>query len=150
MTPEQALNFVTCNPAIQLGIIDRVGTIEPGKDADLVVWSGDPLSSMTRAERTFVDGRQLFSIDQDAAHRERMRAERTRLIGLIMAEGKPDKKDDATPDEPEVPTADEVPTRRSLLARTYERALDEHIEHGTRPGDCGCNLLPRQLMFLND
>lgn len=151
LTQQDALNFVTRNPAIQLGIIDRVGTIEPGKDADLVVWSGDPLSSMTRAERTFVDGRQLFSPEQEAEHRERMRAERTRLIGLIMAEGRP--ADKAKPDsesEPDVPGADEVPTRRSLLARTYEKALQEHIDHGTRPGDCGCNLLPHQFMLIRD
>jgi imidazolonepropionase-like amidohydrolase len=150
MTREQALNFVTRNPAIQLGIIDRVGTIEVGKDADLVVWSGDPLSSMTRAERTFVDGRQLFSIEQDAALREGMRAERTRLIGKIMAEGKPKPKAPKEDSESDVPDRDDVPTRRSLLARTYERAMQEHVEHGTRPGDCGCNLLPSQFGFFND
>ncbi len=146
LTREDALNFVTRNPAIQLGIIDRVGTIEPGKDADLVVWSGEPISSLSRAERTFVDGRQLFSPEIDAAHRERNRAERTRLIEKIMKEGRPaPKKDEAdTPAAPE--SGDESPTRRSLLARTYEAALQDHIDHGPRPGDCGCTLLPH-LMF---
>lgn len=154
MTRQDALDFVTRNPAIQLGIIERVGTIEAGKDADLAVWSGDPLSSMTRCERTFVDGRQLFSPEQEAAHRESMQAERTRLVGLIMAEGKPKPKkeaeDDAEPAESEA-EGEEVPTRRSLLARAYERSLHEHIEQGTAPGECGCNLLPRQFMMqLND
>lgn len=146
MTPQQALDFVTRNPAIQLGIIDRVGTIEPGKDADLAVWSGDPLSSLSRCERTFVDGRQLFSPEQDAAHRERMRSERARLIGLIMAEGRPKPADKKEPE----PASDEAPTRRSMLARAYERALEEHVEHGARPGDCGCNLLPRELLRTLD
>lgn len=153
MTRQDALNFVTRNPAIQLGIIDRVGTIEVGKDADLVVWSGDPISSLTRAERTFVDGRQLFSPEIDAAHRERNRAERTRLLELIMKEGRPEpKKPEADKPAEAVPSesGDEPPTRRSLLARTYEAALQEHIEHGTRPGDCGCNLLPRELMRMID
>ena len=148
MTREQALNFVTRNPAIQLGIIDRVGTLEPGKDADLVVWSGDPISSLTRAERTFVDGRQLFSPEIDAAHRERNRAERTRLIEMLMKEGRPEPKKDE--DKPDSESGEQAPTRRSMLARAYEAALLEHIEHGTRPGDCGCNLLPRELMRMFD
>jgi imidazolonepropionase-like amidohydrolase len=152
LSREDALSFVTRNPAVQLGIIDRVGTIETGKDADLVVWSGDPISSLTRAERTFVDGRQLFSPEIDAAHRERNRAERTRLLEKIMKEGRPEpKKDEAEKPDPESPeSGEEPPTRRSLLARTYEAALQEHIDHGTRPGDCGCNLLPRELMRTID
>jgi imidazolonepropionase-like amidohydrolase len=148
MSPQDALAFVTTNPAIQLGIEHRVGTIEPGKDADIAVWSGDPLSSLTRCERTFVDGIQLFSIEQDAAHRQRMQTERARLINEIMAEGRPDpkpKKDEQKPSE-----GSEPPTRRSLLAAAYERAMNEHIDHGPRPGDCGCNLLPRELLRLND
>jgi len=154
MTRQDALDFVTLNPAIQLGIADRVGSIEVGKDADLAVWSGDPLSSMTRCERTFVDGRQLFSPEQEAAHRQAMQAERTRLVRLIMAEGKPKPKkpddDDSEPAESEA-EGEEKPTRRSLLARAYERSLSEHIEQGTAPGECGCNLLPRQFMMqLND
>lgn len=150
LTREDALNFVTRNPAIQLGIIDRVGTIEPGKDADLVVWSGEPISSLSRAERTFVDGRQLFSPEIDAAHRERNRAERTRLIEKIMKEGRPaPKKDDANPST-ESHSGDAPPTRRSLLARTYEAALEDHIDHGPRPGDCGCTLLPRHIMLMID
>lgn len=149
MTRQDALDFVTRNPAIQLGIADRVGSIEVGKDADLAVWSGDPLSSMTRCERTFVDGRQLFSPEQEEAHRKAMQAERTRLVGFIMAEGRPKPKkaddDEAEPAESEA-EGEEKPTRRSLLARAYERSLSEHIEHGTAPGECGCNLLPRQFM----
>ncbi len=151
MTPQDALAFVTTNPAIQLGIGDRVGTIEVGKDADLAVWSGDPLSSMSRCERTFVDGRQLFSLEQDRVMRDTMQAERARLVGKIMAEGKPKTKrenDEQDPAESEA-EGDPAPTRRSMLARMYERALQDHIDHGPRPGDCGCNLLPRELMNLD-
>ncbi|MFK7884864.1 MAG: amidohydrolase family protein [Phycisphaerales bacterium] len=147
MSPQDALDFVTLNPAKQLRIDDRVGSIEPGKDADLAVWSGSPLSSMSRCERTFVDGRQLFSLDQDQQHRERMQAERARLVAKILEKGKPDAKDDD--DEQEDSESEAAPTRRSLLARAYEQALNEHVEHGTQPGECGCNLLPRQLLQLN-
>ncbi len=156
MSRQDALDFVTRNPAVQLGVIDRVGTIEPGKDADLAVWSGDPLSSMSRCERTFVDGRELFSPEIEAAHRDRMRAERTRLVGLIMAEGRPPFREPGTrPDPDAAPVApeadeDEPPTRRALLARAYERALSEHVDHGPRPGDCGCSLLPRELIRTAD
>ncbi|MEM9373135.1 MAG: amidohydrolase family protein [Planctomycetota bacterium] len=148
MAPQDALDFVTMNAARQLRIDDRVGSIEFGKDADLAVWSGNPLSSMSRCERTFVDGRMLFSLDDDRAHRERMQAERARLIAKIVEEGKADKKDM----ESDTPGSDSesTPTRRSLLARTYERALQEHIDHGTQPGECGCNLLPRHLLLLNN
>jgi imidazolonepropionase-like amidohydrolase len=43
-----------------LGIEDRVGTLEPGKDADLVIWSGDPLSVYSRAEKVFIQGKLVY------------------------------------------------------------------------------------------
>jgi imidazolonepropionase-like amidohydrolase len=94
MTEQEALAFVTTNPAIQLGIIDRVGTLEPGKDADLVVWTGHPLSSLSRPEMTFVDGRLMFSRELDQHLREKNASERQRLIQSILADGKPDPKEE--------------------------------------------------------
>lgn len=88
ITPEEALKFVTINPAIQLGIADRVGSLEPGKDADLAVWSGPPLSSFSRCVATYIDGREYFSLERDAALRRANAAERTRIIQKILAEGK--------------------------------------------------------------
>jgi imidazolonepropionase-like amidohydrolase len=95
----EALKFVTINSAIQLGIDDRVGSIEPGKDADFVIWSGDPLSTFTRAEQTWIDGRKYFDIDTDAAMRAADEAERSRLIQKVLSErleeeGPPDGSDD--------------------------------------------------------
>ena len=52
-------------PARVMGIDDRLGSIEPGKDADLVIWSGDPLDVMSRAERAFGDGREIYRYDYD-------------------------------------------------------------------------------------
>ncbi|HUY87443.1 MAG TPA: amidohydrolase family protein [Pirellulales bacterium] len=60
LSPEAALHFVTINPAKQLGIDRRVGSLEAGKDADLVVWSGSPLSSYARCEQTWIDGRKYY------------------------------------------------------------------------------------------
>jgi len=61
LDPVAALQLVTLNPALQLGIGDRVGSIEPGKDADLVLMNGDPLSTLTRVDWTMVDGEIEFT-----------------------------------------------------------------------------------------
>jgi imidazolonepropionase-like amidohydrolase len=60
VTREAALRWITANPAWVLGIDGRVGTLEPGKDADLVLWSGDPFSVYTRADRVWIEGRPVF------------------------------------------------------------------------------------------
>ncbi len=66
-----AMKFVTINAAKQMAIEQRTGSLEIGKDGDVVVWSGHPLSNMSRVERTFVDGREYFSRTTDAQLRER-------------------------------------------------------------------------------
>ncbi len=58
---DTALQALTINPARIIGIDDRLGTIEPGKDADLVIWSGDPLDVMSRVERAFMDGTEIYT-----------------------------------------------------------------------------------------
>ena len=60
LDPVRALDLVTLNPAKQLGIADRIGSIEVGKDANLVLLSGDPLSSLSRVLWTMVDGEVEF------------------------------------------------------------------------------------------
>ncbi len=69
--PEEALKFVTLNPARQLRIDAYVGSLEAEKDADLVVWSDPPLSIYARCEQTWVDGRRYFDIEEDQALRQR-------------------------------------------------------------------------------
>ncbi len=90
LTEEQALSTVTINAAKVLAIDDRVGSLEAGKDADFVVWSGNPLSQFTRAEQTWIDGRRYFSIEEDAALREQVQRERQQLIQAILAAGDDD------------------------------------------------------------
>jgi imidazolonepropionase-like amidohydrolase len=65
LDPVIALRAVTINPARIIGCADRIGSLSPGKDADLVIWSGDPLDVMSRAERAFVDGREIYRYDYD-------------------------------------------------------------------------------------
>ena len=67
LTEEQALKLVTLNPAIQLGIQDRVGSIEVGKDADIAIWNGHPFSVYSRVDTTFIDGDVFFDRQQDLA-----------------------------------------------------------------------------------
>lgn len=71
VNPEEAMRFPTINAAKQMVADRRMGSLETGKDADVVVWSGNPLSNMSRVERTYVDGREMFSRTQDAHMRER-------------------------------------------------------------------------------
>ena len=59
MDRDAALQAVTLTPARIWGVADRFGSIEPGKDADLVIWSGDPFELSTSAERVFIRGREV-------------------------------------------------------------------------------------------
>jgi imidazolonepropionase-like amidohydrolase len=63
ITPEDAIRWITLNPAISLGIADRTGSLEPGKMADVVLWSADPFSVYALAEKVFIDG--VLMHDQD-------------------------------------------------------------------------------------
>lgn len=85
LTEEQALSLVTNQAAQVIAIDDQVGSLEPGKDADFVIWSGNPLSQFTRAEQTWVDGRRYFSLEEDAQLREQIERERNQLIQAILS-----------------------------------------------------------------
>ncbi|HEY7596463.1 MAG TPA: amidohydrolase [Actinophytocola sp.] len=61
---ETALRSITVNPARIMGLGDRVGALKAGLDADLVLWSGDPLDVMSRAVRVFVGGREVYHFDE--------------------------------------------------------------------------------------
>jgi imidazolonepropionase-like amidohydrolase len=82
--PHEALKFVTYNAALQLGVADRIGSLEAGKDADFTIWSGVPLSSFSRCEATYIDGKAYFSLEQDLALRDWAHKERQRLIQKVL------------------------------------------------------------------
>ena len=85
--PMEALKFVTLNPAKQLRIDSRVGSLEVGKDADISVWSGSPLSTLARCEQTWIDGRKYFDRNQDAEMRERDSQLHRSLVQKVLASG---------------------------------------------------------------
>ncbi|HEY1869838.1 MAG TPA: amidohydrolase family protein, partial [Chitinophagaceae bacterium] len=88
LTEEEAFKMVTLNPAKALHVDDRVGSIKVGKDADLVLWSDNPLSVYAVANKTIVDGIVYFDRDRDKEMRKQITAERNRLIQKMIAEGR--------------------------------------------------------------
>jgi imidazolonepropionase-like amidohydrolase len=82
---EEAWKFVTLNPARMLHLDHRMGSVEPGKDADLVLWNTNPLSMDAWAERTYVDGLLLYDRSGADAARSAATAERERLIAKMLA-----------------------------------------------------------------
>jgi imidazolonepropionase-like amidohydrolase len=114
-----ALQLVTLHPAMQLGIGDRVGSIEAGKDADLVLMNGDPLSAFSRVEWTMVDGKIEF----------------TRVDAFDLDVKPPDSEPFVLPDDPSLsggllPAAPEGTRRIALVGGTVHRVDDEPIEGG--------------------
>jgi imidazolonepropionase-like amidohydrolase len=85
MSEEDALDMVTINPAKMLHVDKQVGSIKVGKDADLVLWSDNPLSIYANAEKTIVDGIIYFDRDKDMELRKRNIAEKARLIQKLAA-----------------------------------------------------------------
>ena len=83
MNEEDALKMVTLNPAIMLHVNDKVGSIKVGKDADLVLWTDNPLSIYAKAQTTIIDGIIYFDRDRDSELRERIKKERNRLVQKI-------------------------------------------------------------------
>ena len=93
----EAWKFVTLNPAKQLRIDNRVGSLEPGKDADFVIWSGPPMSTLSRCEQTWIDGRKYFDVHVDSGLRDEIATERATLVQKALA-AKPKKgKDEGKP-----------------------------------------------------
>ncbi|HLO41830.1 MAG TPA: amidohydrolase family protein [Phycisphaerales bacterium] len=162
ISPEEALKFVTLNPARQLQIDGKVGSLEKGKDGDFVIWSGDPLSTFSRAEQTWIDGRCYFSLEKDRTARERIIRERARLTQKILGGKKSASEGDgASPgDAPgeggrrrrgpreeaemglDLATSGAAPARPPVdwyLRRHYMELYMRGLPiDSARPGECGC------------
>ena len=80
-----AMDLITINPARILGADKLVGSLEPGKHADFVIWSGHPLSGFTHAEQTWIEGRKYFDRSEDIERRQQVREERAALIQKAAA-----------------------------------------------------------------
>jgi imidazolonepropionase-like amidohydrolase len=65
ISPEHAIRWITSNAAKSLGVLDQAGTLEAGKMADIVIWSGNPFSVYTLAERVYIDGALAYERGND-------------------------------------------------------------------------------------
>ena len=79
LTDDEALAMITINPAKQLAIDNRVGSIEVGKDADLVIYDKHPLSNYAKVQKVFIDGQMYFDRDKDMSDRA-VKAERRKML----------------------------------------------------------------------
>ena len=129
LSHDEALKLVTLNPAIQLGIDKRVGSIDAGKDADLVIYNRDPLSAYAVVQKTLIDGRVYFDRQRDIAQRPEREKEKKALLDKEKksTEKKPDatvtigqKPDEKKPDakKPEEKKPEEKPKPPALVAST--------------------------------
>lgn len=112
LSETDALKLVTINPGRQLRIEARTGSLEVGKDADFVIWSGNPLSTFSRAEQTWIDGTRYFDLETDQNLREDSARERARLVAKALpvrlaalgaASNAADKAADAGEAKPDAP-----------------------------------------------
>jgi len=99
LTHDEALKLVTLNPAIQLGIEKRVGSIDVGKDADLAIYNHDPLSAYAVVQKTLIDGRVYFDREKEQAARPALEKEKKDL--LEKAKKKQDEEKKAGAKKPE-------------------------------------------------
>ena len=149
LPPAEALKFVTINPAKQLRIDHRTGSLEKGKDADFVIWSGDPLSTYSKCEQTWIEGAKYFDIAEDATMRIEVDKERQRLIQKILrqASGEPTKPGAPQGESATKPESQPASRPGTLLARMlqqHQEWVDEQIRLGrdpdeVLPGQCGCD-----------
>ncbi|MFQ5335560.1 MAG: amidohydrolase family protein, partial [Flavobacteriales bacterium] len=89
----------TLNPARLLHLDSCMGSVAPGKDADLVIWTDNPLSVYAKVAMTFVDGICYFDRQKEKTMKNRMREERSRLILLMKRAAEKGEKTQAVPYE---------------------------------------------------
>jgi imidazolonepropionase-like amidohydrolase len=122
MSEEDALKMVTLNPAKMLHVSDRVGSIKEGKDADVVVWSENPLSIYAKSEQTIVDGTIVFDRAEDAKLQEALKAEKQRLVMKMLG-----AKKGGAPTRPATPSY--KAENMCEEDHNHERSLWERISH---------------------
>jgi imidazolonepropionase-like amidohydrolase len=133
MTADEALKLVTIYPARQLRIEARTGSLEPGKDADFVIWSGPPLSNYTSVKQTWIDGRKYFDRAEDTEARKTLIAQREALIQKALPErmkelgsGGKDGDKEKKPEDKEARSSVLSQHRAHELESLYGNGSDKH------------------------
>ncbi len=115
----EALKFITLNVAKQLGIDRYVGSIEPGKHADLVLWSDHPLSGYAVCQKTFVDGVLYFDIERDRAWRQQLEQEREAYLKSLRPVSLFDRPEQNERARPQTTTPERTPEQGVNIAGTW-------------------------------
>jgi imidazolonepropionase-like amidohydrolase len=122
MSEEDALKLVTLNPAKMLHVDNRIGSLKPGKDADLVLWSANPLSIYAVAEKTYVDGIAYWDYAKDAERQKALKAEEGRLIQkMIEAKGRGSVTQRPAFQRPRLYECEDVEDEAYVVADEYNR-----------------------------
>ena len=100
--------MVTLNPARMLKLDQRIGSVEVGKDADLVLWNTEPLSIEARALKTYVDGVCYYDEVKDHEHRAWIATERDRIVRAMIGESEGAPKKKARRDQPRLWECDDI------------------------------------------
>jgi adenine deaminase len=87
MSKEEALKFVTINPATQLKVDKLTGSLKTGKQADFVIWDNDPLSVYAKPVETWIEGAPYFTLATDSTLKAKNDSERAKLIQKIISSG---------------------------------------------------------------
>lgn len=124
LSDQEALKFVTLNPAIQLGIDSKVGSLRTGKDADFAIWTAHPLDYRAVCDQTWIDGKLYHDLRHVRKRDKERQREKSELLSLAkQAVDKPDK---------------EKPTK-SALRKFFQSSLEVACDlntHSCRSHDC--------------
>lgn len=129
LTEEEAWKTVTLNPAKMLHLDNRLGSIKAGKDADLVLWTDNPLSIYAKPEKTIIDGTVYFDLNTKDQKEKEMQAEKNRLVQVLLAE-----------------KAKGTPTERPVMR---PRAAELHCDHIMEYDNISVEQLESFLQSLN-
>jgi imidazolonepropionase-like amidohydrolase len=121
LSHDEALKLITLNPAMQLGIDKRVGSIEVGKDADLAIYDRDPLTAYAVVQRTLVDGQIYFDRQRDIANRPNLEKEKKVLLEKEKKKTPSAKPDAAAPKPADAQSEEDNPD--SKLGESQEESL---------------------------
>jgi imidazolonepropionase-like amidohydrolase len=122
LNQEDALKLVTLNPAKMLHVDNRIGSLKPGKDADLVLWSANPLSIYAVAEKTYVDGIAYWDYSKDAEQQKALKADEGRIIQkMIESKGRGAATQRPAFQRPRLYECEDVEDAAFVIADEYNR-----------------------------
>jgi imidazolonepropionase-like amidohydrolase len=120
LSEDEALALVTINPAKQLRVDNRAGSLEVGKDADVVIWNHHPLSTYAIVDRVYIDGHQYYDRQDDQKRLTELAREKDALVSAEKAERDRQKPTSTSDGSPQTPRED-VPPQPALRQLQGER-----------------------------